>query len=59
MKCAAARTDEDASDIRFLAEKLGLTSSAEALDVVLRYHSAGRLPVRTRLLLAELLDDRH
>jgi hypothetical protein len=57
MKCAAARTELDAGDIRFLAERIGLTSSAAALEVVLRYYPEDRLPVRTRLLLEELLDD--
>jgi hypothetical protein len=57
MKCAAARTHEDASDVKLLAERLGLKSSAQALDLVLRYYPAERLPVRTRLLLEELLDD--
>jgi hypothetical protein len=58
MKCAAARTEEDASDIRVLARELGLTSSTDALQVVLTYYPADRLPVRTRLLLEELLNDR-
>ena len=58
MKCAAARTEEDAGDIRLLAETLGLTSSSEALEIVTRDHPESRLPVRTRLLLEELLDDR-
>jgi len=42
----------------FLARELGLTSSADALKLVLTYYPADRLPVRTRLLLEELLDDR-
>jgi len=58
MKCAASRTGEDAADIRLLARELGLTSSADALKLVLTYYPADRLPVRTRLLLEELLDDR-
>jgi hypothetical protein len=58
MKCAAARTDEDASDIRVLAQALGLASSEDALRLVERYYAAERLPVRTRLLLEEMLDDR-
>ena len=58
MKCAAARTDEDASDIRVLARTLGVASSGEALQLVESYYPAERLPVRTRLLLEELLDDR-
>ena len=58
MKCAAARTAEDAGDIRFLAERLGLTSSAEVLDVALAYYPDGALPIRSRLLLEEMFDDR-
>lgn len=58
MKCAAARTGEDADDIRFLAGRLGLRSSRAVLDVVLDYYPPERLPVRTRLLLEEMLDDR-
>ncbi|MEW6746913.1 MAG: hypothetical protein AB1486_29605 [Planctomycetota bacterium] len=57
MKCAAARTTEDANDIQFLAARLGLSSSAEVLEVVLSYYPAEQLPVRTRLLLEEMLDD--
>lgn len=57
MKCAAARTEEDAGDIRILAGRLGLRSSVDALEVVLRYYPERQLPVRTRLLLEELLDD--
>jgi len=58
MKCAAARTAEDSADISFLAELLGLHSSAEILRVVLDYFPAERLPVRVRLLLEEMFDDR-
>jgi len=58
MKCAAARTVEDAADIRFLANHLGLRSADDVLTVVLEYFPAERLPVRVRLLLEELFDDR-
>jgi hypothetical protein len=58
MKCAAARTVEDGADIRFLADHLGLRSSAEVLRVVLDYFPADRLPVRVQLLLEEMFDDR-
>lgn len=57
MKCAAARTDEDAADIRTLAGVLGLGTSARILEVVGRYFPAERLPVRLRLLLEEMFDD--
>ncbi len=58
MKCAAARTAEDASDIRFLAQHLGLGSSGEILRTVARYYSEAELPVRARLLLEEMFGDR-
>jgi hypothetical protein len=58
MKTAAARTAEDACDIRFLADTLGLRSADAVLQVVLSYFPADRLPVRVRLLLEELFDDR-
>lgn len=58
MKCAASRTAEDAADIRFLAGRLGLSSAEAVLEVVLSFFSAERLPVRTRLLLEEMFDER-
>lgn len=58
MKCAAARTAEDAGDIRILADRLGLKSSAEVLEVVLAFFPPERLPVRAQLLLEEMFDDR-
>lgn len=58
MKCAAARTEADAEDIRFLARFLGLRSAQEVLAVVLTYFPTDRLPVRVRLLLEEMFDDR-
>lgn len=54
MKCAAARTAEDTSDIAFLVELLRLTSAEQVLEVVLAYYPPERLPVRTRLLLEEM-----
>jgi cytosine/adenosine deaminase-related metal-dependent hydrolase len=58
MKCAAARTAEDVGDIKFLAARLGLGSAAEVLSVVMEFFPAERLPIRTRLLLEEIYDDR-
>jgi hypothetical protein len=54
MKCAAARTQEDSADIRFLAGHLGLTTAKEVLDLVLCFYPEDRLPVRTQLLIEEL-----
>jgi hypothetical protein len=54
MKCAAARTDEDTSDIRVLAARLGLTTAAEVLRVVTEFYPVERLPVRAQLLVEEL-----
>ncbi len=59
MKCAAARTAEDASDIRVLANRLGLRTSQEVLTVVGAYYPPERLPVRTSLLLQEMFDESH
>ncbi|MDQ3035647.1 MAG: hypothetical protein M3Y87_24790 [Myxococcota bacterium] len=54
MKCAAARTEEDAGDIQTLAARLGLRSAGEVLAVALAFFPEERLPVRTRLLIEEL-----
>ncbi len=54
MKVAAARTERDADDIRFLANVLGLRSAAEVLDVATDYYPAEQLPVRAQLLVEEL-----
>ena len=58
MKCAASRTIEDAEDIRTLAKRLGLASSQDVLAIVLTYYPEDQLPVRTRLLLEEMFDER-
>jgi hypothetical protein len=54
MKCAAARTEEDANDIQFLAKVIGVTSAEQALVILGEYFSDLELPVRSRLLLEEL-----
>jgi len=54
MKCLAARGEEDAGDIRFLAEKLDLTSAEAVLAVVDHYYPRALVPVRTQLLVEEL-----
>lgn len=57
MKVAAARTLEDAEDIRFLAGRLGLRDAGAALELVLEYLPENRIPLRAQLLLEELFDD--
>lgn len=60
MKCLAARlpagADErgDEADIRFLARRLGIASAQEAMDLVLRYYPAERIPPRTQFLLEDI-----
>lgn len=46
MKCAAARTEADVDDIRFLANLLNLSSTAAVLEVVMAYFPSERLPIR-------------
>ena len=57
MKAAAARSEVDRADIRFLASHLGLRGADEVLAVVAAYFPEERLPVRTRLMLEEMFDD--
>ncbi len=54
MKCAAARSLEDADDIRTLARHLGLSTAEDVLAVALRFFPPERLPVRTQLLVEEM-----
>ena len=56
MKAAAARTLEDAADLRFLLGRLGIRTAEEALRVVLEFFPAERLPIRTQLLIEELFE---
>lgn len=54
MKLLASRSLEDAADIRFLAQTLGLKTAAEVLAVALDYFTAERFPLRSRLLVEEM-----
>lgn len=59
MKCAAMRLGEefhDLDDVRYLLRYLNITTVEEALATVTRYFDEQRLPAKTRLALAELLD---
>jgi hypothetical protein len=58
MKCAALRLGEafhDLDDVRYLLRYLNVTTSEEALAIVLRYFEADRILPKTRLALEELL----
>ncbi len=57
MKCAAARTDQDRKDIRFLVDRLQIKTPNEVLSLVLRYYPKEQLPIRTELLVEEIFDD--
>lgn len=54
MKVAAARTESDADDIKFLAAHLGLLRSSEVLDLAMAYFPVEQLPIRAQLLVEEL-----
>lgn len=55
-RIAAARSEEDTRDIRFLANHLHLDTAEGILEIVLRYYPEDRLPVRTRLLIEEIFE---
>ena len=60
MKCMAARvtgydTDGDRADVEFLTRHLGLTSTAQVLDIVARYYPAERITAKTQFFVEEIL----
>jgi hypothetical protein len=60
MKCMAARIGADSrdlDDIRFLLRHQNVTTAAEALNIVTRYFDASEIPLKSRLILEELLSD--
>jgi predicted nucleotidyltransferase len=59
MKCVAMRLGpefQDLEDVRYLLRHLSVRSSAEALEIVLRYFDDAQIPLKTRLALEEILD---
>lgn len=60
MKCMASRIGiadmdpSDVADIRFLVRHLGLTTPAEALEIVTRYYPSSHVPARAGYLLEEI-----
>ncbi|WP_327041669.1 hypothetical protein OG400_33020 [Micromonospora ureilytica] len=55
MKVLAARR-RDADDIRFLVERLGLTSSAQVLSLCAEIFPDEDVPGRARLVLDDVFD---
>jgi len=55
MKLLAARSLEDAGDIRMLCELLGIRTVSDALAVALAVYPEAMFTVRTRLILEEVL----
>jgi hypothetical protein len=58
MKCVAMRLGEefhDLDDVRYLLRYLNLTRAEEALAIVARYFTEQQIPVKTALVLEELL----
>jgi hypothetical protein len=64
MKCMASRiaagADDhgDVADIRLLVDRLGLTSAAQARDIVARYYPEDRIPPRAVYLLDDIFRER-
>lgn len=56
MKLRAARVEQDASDIKFLADLLGLHSAAEVLQIGIERYGEENLPVRAHYLVEELFE---
>ncbi len=58
MKCAALRLGEefhDLDDVRYLLRYLNVATVADALRIVTAYFDEAQLPLKTRLVLEELL----
>src|SRR4051794_21026609 len=55
MKAIAART-RDIDDLRRLADIIGITSAAEALDVCAQFFPGENIPPRARSVLTDLFD---
>ena len=58
MKCMAMRLDEgvsDSDDVRFLLKLLDIRRVEDALAIVERYFDGRRIPLKTQLVLEELL----
>ena len=57
MKAAAARVEEDTDDLGLLAQMLGITTGAQALDLVERFYNRARLSPKTQFILQEMFGD--
>lgn len=55
MKAAAARLETDGADLRLLARELGITTTAQALELVERFYRPERLTAKTQLILEAII----
>ncbi|MFI5401373.1 MAG: hypothetical protein ACHQ1G_00330, partial [Planctomycetota bacterium] len=56
MKCVSARFDtHDRDDVVFLIRHLGLKTAKDVLEIVSRYYPQERVPVKTRFLVEEIV----
>lgn len=54
LKVFAARIDRDDDDVTFLADQLGLTTSDEVLDVMVRFYPAKRIEAKVQFYIQQL-----
>lgn len=59
MKLRSARIERDADDIALLLDLSGITSAADALDLVETAYGASEIGVKTQLLVEAIFAERH
>lgn len=59
MKVFAARIDRDDDDVLFLANRLGLSTADEVLDLVSRFYPASRIEAKVQFYIQQLFPNGH